>query len=75
MLIAAHALATDSPSKTGLKHHQEALQNSSLRAQRKFEPSRPTEAGDLKHLIASLLPATLYRNLVDFITHRRSAHI
>jgi glycosyltransferase involved in cell wall biosynthesis len=31
------------------------------------------KAGDFKHLIASLLPASLYRNLVDFITHRRSA--
>lgn len=31
------------------------------------------KTGDLKHLIASLLPAPLYRNLVDFITHRRSA--
>ncbi|MGK2953772.1 MAG: glycosyltransferase family 2 protein [Thiobacillus sp.] len=33
------------------------------------------KAGDLKHLIASLLPAPLYRNLVDFITQRRSARI
>lgn len=33
------------------------------------------KAGDLKHLIASLLPATLYRYLVDFITRRRSARI
>jgi len=33
------------------------------------------KAGDLKHLLASLLPALLYRNLVDFITHRRSARI
>jgi len=32
------------------------------------------KAGDLKHLIASLLPAPLYRNLVDFVTRRRSAH-
>ncbi|MHB1187327.1 glycosyltransferase family 2 protein [Thiobacillus sp.] len=32
------------------------------------------KAGDLKHLVASLLPAPLYRNLVDFITRRRSAH-
>lgn len=31
------------------------------------------KAGDLKHLIASLLPAPLYRNLVDFVTRRRSA--
>jgi glycosyltransferase involved in cell wall biosynthesis len=31
------------------------------------------KAGDFKHLIASLLPAPLYRNLVDFITHRRSS--
>jgi len=33
------------------------------------------KAGDLKHLIASLLPAPLYRSLVDFITRRRSARI
>ena len=33
------------------------------------------KAGDLKHLIASLLPAPLYRNLVDFVTRRRSAHV
>lgn len=31
------------------------------------------EASDLKHLVASLLPAPLYRNLVDFVTQRRSA--
>jgi glycosyltransferase involved in cell wall biosynthesis len=30
-------------------------------------------AGDLKHLVASLLPAPLYRSLVDFVTRRRSA--
>jgi glycosyltransferase involved in cell wall biosynthesis len=33
------------------------------------------KAADLKHLVASLLPASLYRNLVDFVTRRRSAHI
>ena len=33
------------------------------------------KAGDLKHLVASLLPAPLYRNLVDFVTRRRSARI
>ena len=32
------------------------------------------KAADLKHLIASLLPAPLYRSLVDFVTQRRSAH-
>ncbi len=31
------------------------------------------KAGDLKHLVASLLPAGAYRHLVDFVTHRRSA--
>lgn len=31
------------------------------------------KAGDLKHLVASLLPAPLYRNLVDTVTRRRSA--
>jgi glycosyltransferase involved in cell wall biosynthesis len=30
------------------------------------------KAGDLKHLVASLLPAPLYRNLVDLVTRRRS---
>ena len=33
------------------------------------------KAGDLKHLLASLLPAPLYRHLVDFVTRRRSARI
>jgi glycosyltransferase involved in cell wall biosynthesis len=33
------------------------------------------KAGDLKHLLASLLPAPLYRNLVDLVTRRRSARI
>ena len=33
------------------------------------------KAGDLKHLVASLLPAPLYRSLVDFVTRRRSARI
>jgi glycosyltransferase involved in cell wall biosynthesis len=33
------------------------------------------KVGDLKHLVASLLPAPLYRNLVDFITRRRSGRI
>lgn len=32
-------------------------------------------AGDLKHLVASLLPAPLYRNLVDFVTRRRSVRL
>ena len=32
------------------------------------------KAGDLKHLVASLLPAPLYRSLVDRVTRRRSAH-
>lgn len=31
------------------------------------------QAGDLKHLVASLLPALLYRGLVDLVTRRRSA--
>ncbi len=33
------------------------------------------KAGDLKHLVASLLPAPLYRNLVDFVTRRRSVRL
>jgi glycosyltransferase involved in cell wall biosynthesis len=33
------------------------------------------KAGDLKHLVASLLPAPLYRNLVDLVTRRRSTRI
>lgn len=33
------------------------------------------KAGDLKHLVASLLPAPLYRGLVDLVTRRRSARI
>lgn len=33
------------------------------------------KAGDFKHLVASLLPASLYRNLVDLVTRRRSARI
>lgn len=33
------------------------------------------KAGDLKHLLASLLPAPLYRNLVDLVTRRRSARL
>jgi glycosyltransferase involved in cell wall biosynthesis len=33
------------------------------------------KAGDLKHLLASLLPAPLYRTLVDLVTRRRSARI
>jgi len=33
------------------------------------------KAGDLKHLIASLLPSPLYRNLVDLVTRRRSDRI
>ena len=33
------------------------------------------KASDLKHLVASLLPAALYRNLVDFVTQRRSARL
>lgn len=31
------------------------------------------KASDLKHLVASLLPAPLYRSLVDFVTRRRSS--
>jgi hypothetical protein len=33
------------------------------------------KTADLKHLLASLLPAPLYRNLVDLVTRRRSARI
>jgi glycosyltransferase involved in cell wall biosynthesis len=33
------------------------------------------KVGDLKHLVASLLPAPLYRKLVDFVTRRRSARV
>ncbi|MBT9590928.1 MAG: glycosyltransferase [Thiobacillus sp.] len=33
------------------------------------------KAGDFKHLVASLLPAPLYRNLVDRVTRRRSVRI
>ncbi|MFO7541334.1 MAG: glycosyltransferase [Thiobacillus sp.] len=33
------------------------------------------KAGDLKHLVASLLPAPLYRSLVDRVTRRRSVRI
>ncbi len=33
------------------------------------------KVGDLKHLVASLLPAPLYRNLVNFVTRRRSARL
>jgi glycosyltransferase involved in cell wall biosynthesis len=33
------------------------------------------KAGDLKHLIVSLLPAPLYRNVVDRVTQRRSSRI
>lgn len=33
------------------------------------------KAGDFKHLVASLLPAPLYRNLVDRVTHRRRVRI
>jgi hypothetical protein len=38
-------------------------------------PSADWKAGDLKHLIASLLHAPLYRNLVDFVSQRRRARI
>lgn len=31
--------------------------------------------GDLKHLLASLLPATPYRGLVDLVTRRHRAHL
>ena len=33
------------------------------------------KAGDFKHLVASLLPAPLYRNLVDRVTRRRRVRI
>ncbi len=33
------------------------------------------KTGDLKHLVASLLPAPLYRNLVNLVTRRRSTRI
>ena len=32
------------------------------------------KAGDLKHLVASLLPALLYQNLVNLVTRRRTIH-
>lgn len=33
------------------------------------------KAGDFKHLVASLLPAPLYRSLVDRVTRRRSVRV
>lgn len=53
------------------RHHTESARRLFRHAFRKAD----WKAGDLKHLIASLLPAPLYRNLVEFVILRRNARI
>jgi glycosyltransferase involved in cell wall biosynthesis len=49
------------------RHDTESARRLFRRAWRKAD----WQAGDLKHLLASLLPASLYRNLVDLVVRRR----
>jgi hypothetical protein len=59
--------------KTGSKNTPRFEQGRRLfrRAFRKAD----RKAGDLKHLVANLLPAPLYRNLLDLVTRRYSVRI
>ncbi len=53
------------------RHDTESARRLFRRALRKAD----WKAGDLKHLLASLLPAPLYRGLVDLVARRRHARL
>lgn len=67
-----HALIHDPLLREGYRCHWRNDTDSARRLFRRALGSADWTAGDLKHLVASLLPAPLYRNLVDFVTRRRS---
>jgi glycosyltransferase involved in cell wall biosynthesis len=68
-----HALIYDPLLLEGYRCHWRNDTESARRLFRRAFLKANWKAGDLKHLLASLLPAPLYRSLVDFVTHRRSA--
>ena len=69
-----HALIHDPLLREAYRCHWRNDTESARRLFRRAFRKANWKAGDLKHLIASLLPATLYRSLGDFVTHRRSAN-
>ena len=70
-----HALIHDPLLHEAYRCHWRNDTESARRLFRRAFRKADWKAGDLKHLIASLLPAPLYRHLVDLVTRRRSAHI
>ncbi|MHB1145653.1 MAG: glycosyltransferase [Thiobacillus sp.] len=70
-----HALIHDPLLREAYRCHWRNDTDSARRLFRRAFRTADWKAGDLKHLVASLLPAPLYRNLVDFVTRRRSARI
>jgi len=70
-----HALIHDPLLQEAYRCHWRNDTESARRLFRRAFRKSNWKAGDLKHLVASLLPARLYRNLVDLVTRRRSARI
>lgn len=70
-----HALIHEPLLREAYRCHWRNDTESARRLFRRAFRAADWKARDLKHLIASLLPATLYRSLVDFVTRRRSVRI
>ncbi|MEW5965686.1 MAG: glycosyltransferase family A protein [Pseudomonadota bacterium] len=70
-----HALIHDPLLREAYRCHWRNDTESARRLFRRAFRKANWKAGDLKHLIASLLPAPLYRSLVDTVTRRRSVRL
>ena len=70
-----HALTYDPLLQEAYRCHWRNDTESARRLFRRAFRKADWKAVDLKHLLASLLPAPLYRNLVNLVTRRRSTRI
>lgn len=70
-----HALIHDPLLREAYRCHWRNDTDSARRLFRRAFRKANWKAGDLKHLVASLLPAPLYRTLVDTVTRRRSVRL
>jgi len=70
-----HALIHDPLLREAYRCHWRNDTESARRLFRRAFRQANWKAGDLKHLVASLLPSPLYRNLVDTVTQRRSVRL
>jgi glycosyltransferase involved in cell wall biosynthesis len=68
-----HALTYDPLLREAYRCHWRNDTESARRLFRQAFRKANWKAGDLKHLLASLLPATAYRALVDFVTKRQDS--